>query len=121
MDAIRLRGVRAYGRHGADPGERERRRLIEIDVTAEIDLHEAARNDDLSQTMDYAALHQRLVRVVGTTSYALLERLAADLLEAVFVDRRVARAEVTVSKPGILDGATPSVTLERANPRCEPA
>lgn len=119
MDAIRLRGVRAYGHHGADAGERARRQPIEIDVTAEIDLHSAQASDDLSQTSDYAALRERLVRVVATTSYALLERLAADLLDAVFADCRVQRAEVTVSKPGILDGATPSVTLERANPRYE--
>ncbi|MGB8909851.1 MAG: dihydroneopterin aldolase [Candidatus Cybelea sp.] len=121
MDEIRLRGVRAYGRHGSDPGERERRQLFEIDVLAEIDLRVPADSDDLSQTMDYAALRERLVRVVATTSYALLERLAADLLGAVFADSRVARAEVTLSKPRILDGATPSVTLQRVNPGYEPA
>jgi dihydroneopterin aldolase len=117
LDRIRLRGVRAYGRHGIDARERERRRPFDIDLSAEIDLEMAASSDDLSKTMDYAALHGRLVRVVSTTSYSLLERLAAELLDAVFVDRRVARAEVTVSKPEILDGATPSVTLQRANPR----
>jgi 7,8-dihydroneopterin aldolase/epimerase/oxygenase len=116
MDRITLRGVRAYGRHGVTPDERKRRSRFEIDVTAVIDLRHAQTSDDLSHTMDYAALHQRLVRVVSTTSYALLERLAADLLEAVFVDPAVIRAEVTISKPEILDGATPSVTLERANP-----
>lgn len=121
MDAIALHGVRAYGRHGSNIGERDRRQLIEIDVTAEIDLREAERSDELLKTMDYAALHQRLVRVVATTSYALLERLAGDLLEAVFVDPRVVRAKVTVSKPQILDGATPCVTLERESPRHEPA
>jgi dihydroneopterin aldolase len=68
----------------------------------------------LSRTMDYAALHGRIVRIVAATSYALLERLAADLLDAVLEDRRVARAEVTIAKPGILDGATPSVTLSRS-------
>ncbi|MGA7094612.1 MAG: dihydroneopterin aldolase [Candidatus Cybelea sp.] len=121
MDEIRLRGVRAYGRHGSDPGERERRQLFEVDVLAEIDLRVAAESDDLSHTMDYAALRERLVRVVATTSYALLERLAADLLGAVFADSRVVRAEVTLSKPRILDGATPSVTLQRVNPGYEPA
>jgi dihydroneopterin aldolase len=121
LDEIRLRGVRAYGRHGADPRERQRRRLIEIDVTAEIDLRTASVSDDLMDTMDYAALCERLVRVVSTTSYALLERLAADLLAEVFLDRRIARAEVTLSKPGILDGATPSVRLERANPNYNPS
>jgi dihydroneopterin aldolase len=116
LDAISLRGVRTYGRHGANPGERDRRQLIVVDVTAQLDLHGVETSDDLTLTVDYAALHQRLVRVVATTSYALLERLAADLLDAIFFDRRVVHAEVTLSKPGILDGATPSVTLARANP-----
>ncbi|MGC2407306.1 MAG: dihydroneopterin aldolase [Candidatus Cybelea sp.] len=117
MDRISLRGVRAYGRHGYEAAERERRQLFEIDVTADIDLRAAAESDDLTQTLDYASLQQRLVRVVATTSYALLERLAADLIDAVFDDRHVRSAELTVSKPGILDGATPSVTLQRVNPR----
>ena len=120
MDSIVLRGVRAWGRHGADPGERERRQLFEIDATVWLDLQGAASTDDLTQTIDYAALHERLIRAVSTGSYALLERLAADLLEAVFLDARVARAEVTVSKPHLLAGSTPSVRLERPNPRFEP-
>jgi 7,8-dihydroneopterin aldolase/epimerase/oxygenase len=119
VGTISLRGLRAYGRHGADPGERERRQLFEIDVAAELDLDAAQSTDDLSQTVDYAALHARLVRVVATTSYALLERLAADLLDAVFVDRRISLGEVTISKPKILDGTTASVTLRRLNPNCE--
>jgi dihydroneopterin aldolase len=119
LDAITLRGIRAYGRIGTLPHERERRQLVEIEVCAEIDLTEAGRSDDLSATLDYAALRERFVRIVATTSYFLLERLAADLLETVFADARVVRARVTLSKPGVLDGATPSVTLERDNPRYE--
>ena len=117
MDAIRLRRVRAYGRIGADPDERKQRQPIEIDLSAEIDLRAAARSDDLTETLDYAALRDRLVRIVSTTSYALLERLASDLLDAVFLDRRVTSASITLSKPAILDGATPCVTLERRNPQ----
>ncbi|MGB8965512.1 MAG: dihydroneopterin aldolase [Candidatus Cybelea sp.] len=119
MDRIRLRGVVAYGRHGADPGERERLQPFDLEVSAEIDLRAAQTSDELSDTIDYAALHARLVRIVATTSYLLLERLAADLLDAVFEDRRVLRAAVTIAKPGILEGATPSVTLERANPQAK--
>jgi len=115
MDVVRLSGVRAYGRHGASGAERERRQLFEIDLAAEMDLQPAAASDDLAETLDYAALHDRIVRIVSTTSYALLERLAADLLDAVFADRRVTRARVTLAKPAILGGATPSITLERVN------
>lgn len=117
MDAITLRRIRAYGRHGADPGERLRRQPIEIDVTAEMDLRAADASDDLAETLDYAALQKRFVRIVSTTSHALLERLASDLLDALFLDHRVASAKITLSKPEILDGATPSVTLDRRNPR----
>jgi dihydroneopterin aldolase len=119
MDRVRLRGLVAYGRHGADPGERERLQPFDLEVSAEIDLRAAQTSDELSDTIDYAALHARLVRIVATTSYSLLERLAADLLDAVFEDRRVLRAAVTIAKPGILEGATPSVTLERANPHAK--
>src|SRR5579871_1083952 len=113
MDRIRLDGIRAYGKHGADPGERERAQPFDIAISAELDLRDAAASDDLTRTMDYAALHARIVRIVATTSYSLLERLAADLLAAVLEDGRVARAEITIAKPGVLDGATPSVTLSR--------
>lgn len=113
MDWIRLDGIRAYGKHGAGAAERARAQPFDIAVSAELDLRDAAASDDLACTMDYAALHARIVRIVETTSYALLERLAADLLAAVFEDERVASAHVTIAKPGILDGATPSVTLSR--------
>ncbi len=119
MDRITLRGVRAYGRHGWEAAERDRPQPFAIDLDAEIDLRAAQHSDDLSDTNDYAELHRRIVAIVETTSYALLERLASDILEAVFEDRRVARAVVTIAKPAILDGATPSVTFDRGNPRYE--
>jgi 7,8-dihydroneopterin aldolase/epimerase/oxygenase len=116
MDRISLKGVRAYGHHGANPGERDAAQPFDIDVTAELDLRRAQSSDELSDTLDYADLHARLVDVVASTSHALLERLAADLIEAIFTDRRVLRAEVTIAKPGILAGATPAITLCRTNP-----
>jgi dihydroneopterin aldolase len=117
MDRITLRGVRVYGRHGANPGERETPQPFDVNVRAEIDLHAAAASDNLDDTLDYAALYARIVTAVESTSYELLERLASDVLDAVFSDHRVARAEVSIAKPGLLDGATPSVTLVRENTR----
>lgn len=117
MDEISLRGVRAYGRHGANPGERDRRQLIEIDLTAELDLQAAQHGDDLSQTVNYDALHARIIRIVSTTSFALLERLGGEILDAIVEDDRIVRARLTLSKPQILAGATPSVTLTRERVR----
>jgi len=117
MDRIALSGMRVVARHGAEPGERGRDQTFEIGVIVDIDLRAAAASDDIEQTLHYGQLHQRLESIVRERSYALLERLAADLLEAIFTDPRVARAEVTIAKPERLAGATPSVTLMRENPR----
>jgi dihydroneopterin aldolase len=117
MDRITLRGIRAHGRHGAYDGEREAEQPFDLDVLLDMDLRDAQTSDELGDTIDYDALHQRLIAIVASTSFALLERLASELLEAIFTDTRVARAEVSIAKPGKLEGATPSITLVRENPR----
>ena len=117
MDRIALRNLVVYGRHGANPGERERRQPFEIDLQFDIDLRAAEKSDLLSDTLDYAELHRELKQIVERESFELMERLAGALLEAVFADERVARAELRIGKPSLLDGATPSVTLVRDNPK----
>lgn len=118
MDLIALSGVRVYGRHGANPGERDAEQPFDIDVRIEMDLTAASYSDDLGDTLNYAELHQRVAGIVQSTSFMLLERLAAEILSAIFRDARVVRAEVAIAKPQLLDGATPSVRLRRENPRC---
>jgi dihydroneopterin aldolase len=119
MDRISVRGLRAMGRHGWAPGERERVQAFDIELNLQVDLQRAALSDDLSDTVDYAALCARIAGVVEGTSFALLERLAAEVLDAIFSEACVAGAAVTIAKPGILGGATPSVTLQRSNPNYE--
>lgn len=117
MDVISIRDIRAYGRHGANPGERDSEQPFDIDVHLELDLCAASQSDDLAATVNYAVLHERIVRIVRQHSFALLERLAAELLLDVFRDPRIARASVQICKPKLLEGATPCVRLARENPR----
>ncbi len=117
MDRIALRGVRVFARHGANPGERDHEQAFEIDVILDADLSRAIVSDEIDDTVHYGDLHARVATAVRERSHALLERVAADVLDAVFEDERIARATVTVAKPSILDGATPSVTLTRENSR----
>jgi len=117
MDVIELRGITAQGRHGANPGERDAEQAFDVDLKLELDLSDGERSDALKQTVDYAALHANVVKVISGHSYALLERLAGAIMNEIFLSSRVARAEVRVGKPRLLDGATPSVTLRRENPR----
>jgi dihydroneopterin aldolase len=117
MDAITLRGITAWGCHGVYTQERERAQPFEIDLVLELDLSAAARSDDVKDTVDYAVLHAAIIEIVETRSYALLERLAAELLECALRDPRVNCATVSIAKPHVLAGTTPVVTMKWKNPR----
>ncbi|TAM86425.1 dihydroneopterin aldolase [bacterium] len=113
-DCIELRGIRVWGRHGANPGEKDRPQPFDLDLMLDVDLSAAERSDALADTIDYDALHRNVARIVQTRSFDLLERLAGEIAVLVLRDARVRRARVSIAKPRLLDGATPVVTLERA-------
>jgi len=120
MGNIRISGLRVYGRHGVSARERTQNQPFDIDLTVEMDLAAAAASDDIADTLDYARLQERVVATVRSASFALLERLADAILESVLQDARVARAEITISKPNVLAGATPSITLSRVKTQTSP-
>ena len=113
-DTIELRSIRVFARHGANAGERDVPQPFDVDVTLAVDLRAARTSDVLADTIDYDALHSGIMRVVATTSYALLERIGQDVLDLVLADKRVQSAEVRIAKPGLLAGATPAVTVRQA-------
>jgi dihydroneopterin aldolase len=113
-DTIQVRGIRVFGHHGANPGEKNVAQPFDIDVALELDLTSARTSDALDDTLDYSKLHATIVRIVRDNSYDLLERLGADILAALLADARVQRASVTIAKPNLMAGATPSVTLHAA-------
>ncbi len=112
-DAIALRGIRAWGHHGANVGEDEIAQPIDIDLALAVDLAAARASDDLHDTVDYAALHSTIVTIVARENCRLLEHLGELILESVMTDPRVTRAEIVLAKPELLAGATPAVTLVR--------
>ena len=112
-DAIALRGIRAWGRHGANAGEQEVPQPIDIELVLAFDASAARASDALHDTIDYAAVHHTVVDIVAREHCRLLERLGELILEAVMTDVRVANAQVTLAKPGVRGGATPAVTVVR--------
>jgi dihydroneopterin aldolase len=115
-DTIALRGIRAWGHHGANPGEQDVIQPIEVDLVIEFDAGAARASDELRDTIDYAALHATVLGIVAGTPCRLLERLGELILEAAMSDPRVVAARVALAKPGLLAGATPVVTVGRTRP-----
>ena len=108
---IAIRDIRALGKHGALPGERDREQPFDLDVELDVDLGRARKSDDLADTVDYGVLHARIVQLVAERSFALLERLGDEILTDVMRDERVRRARVTIAKPKLMEGATPSIRI----------
>lgn len=114
-DKIAIRGMRVFGRHGANPGEQDVPQPFDVDVELELDLERSVHTDSLEDTLDYRKVHQTVSDVVGTGRFMLLERLAQEVARAILSEHRVHAVTITIAKPGLLEGATPSVTLRRTH------
>ena len=92
---IVLLGIRASGRHGANPGEQleEQELVVDLDLTVEV------RGDDIDGTTDYRGIAQVARGVVTDRSFQLLETIAEEVARAVFGLEGVERCTATVHKP----------------------
>jgi 7,8-dihydroneopterin aldolase/epimerase/oxygenase len=96
---ITLTGLRVRGHHGVYDFEREQGQEFVVDVTLELDLGQAAKTDDVTDTVHYGQLADRLVEIVGGEPVNLIETLADRLAAVCLDDPRVDAATVTVHKP----------------------
>ncbi|MDH2425861.1 dihydroneopterin aldolase [Sphaerisporangium sp. TRM90804] len=98
-DSVSLRGLRARGRHGCLPAERELGQEFVVDATLYFDTAPAAAGDDLGKTVDYGALAVRLAAIVEGEPVNLIETLAHRLADACLAAELVEEVEVRVHKP----------------------
>ena len=99
QDRIRIDGLRVRGNHGVLPQERRDGQDFLVDVVLHLDLRSAGASDDLSRTVDYGELAERLAAVVAGEPVDLLETLASRLADVCLEPPLVRTAEVTVHKP----------------------
>lgn len=114
---VRISGLRARGRHGVLASERANGQVFVADVAMIVADDMAATSDELADTVDYAALSERLAAVISGEPVDLIETLAARLADVCLADARVASVEVTVHKPEVplrVDVDEVSVTLVRS-------
>ena len=98
-DVIELRGLRLAGVVGVLPHEQAQPQPLEVDLDLHLDLAAAGTSDALDDTADYGAVCDVAERVISSTSYALLEALAAHLATAVLeADERIDHVTVAVRK-----------------------
>lgn len=98
-DQITLTGLRVHAHHGVYESERLTGQEFIIDVTLHLDTSQAAKSDDISDTVHYGRLAESLVRLVSGAEVNLLETLAERIASACLEDQRIGAVDVTVHKP----------------------
>lgn len=98
MDVIQLTGLRCYGYTGYLPEERVLGQWFEVDLRLHIDLAPAGGSDRLEDTLDYRRIIAGVKEIIGTAKFALVERLAAAVVERVLVEPLVQTVELKLHK-----------------------
>ncbi len=105
MDSIHLSGIRCYGYTGALPEEQVLGQWFEVDLTLWLDLAIAGQSDRLEDTLDYRSVIGAVQTLVKSAKFALLERLASAIADAVLNPASsvpsipVQKVRVRLSKP----------------------
>lgn len=102
LDRIRLEGLSFHCVIGINDWERVAKQVIEIDLTLYADLSPAAKSDDISDTVNYRTISQRVRDFVEGSSFGLVEKLADGVARICLEDERVRRVDVSLRKPGAL-------------------
>lgn len=105
MDHIRIKKMFLDIFLGVYPEELNAPRPVIIDIDLGVDISMAGESDELSDTVDYHALAERISQALSPDNeqkpvYALIEKVATLIAEiSLDFDSRIEEATVTVSKP----------------------
>lgn len=87
---------------GANDWEREVRQDVLVNVELHTDTRPAAASDDLSDAVDYKTLGKKIIALVESSSFFLVETMAEEIAAICLDDPRVQSTLVRVEKPGAL-------------------
>lgn len=98
MDTITIEDLEVSFRVGVPDEERSNPQRLLITVIMEHDFSIAARTDDISATIDYFAVTQRILKLGEGREWRLIETLAVEIAKLAVDDFGARSADVTVKK-----------------------
>lgn len=98
MDCIHITGIRCYGYTGYLPEEQVLGQRFEVDLTLWLDLAQAGKSDAIEDTLDYRTAIATVQDLVKTAKFALVERLASAIAQAILESKGVQQVRVRLTK-----------------------
>jgi dihydroneopterin aldolase len=113
MDVIQICDLEVFYRVGVPDAERAKAQRLLLDIKMQHDFTAAASGDDLTKTIDYFAVTQRLLKFGEAREWKLIEKLAEDIALIILKEFKPATVRVEVKKFIIPEARFVSVTVER--------
>ncbi len=116
MDTVLIESLGVDTVIGVYDWERRITQRLEIDLELATDIRPAAQADDISLTLDYAAISARIGDFAARHELALVETFAERLAETLRDEFGIPWLRLTVRKPGAMaSAASVGVRIERGN------
>ena len=114
MDTIFIRDLILRGIIGVNAWEREQPQEFVINIDLDTSVERAGITDDISDSVDYQSVADRVSTHAMRIGRFTVEALAADVAQIVLADSRIDRVRVRIEKPGAVPGSrSVGVQIER--------
>jgi dihydroneopterin aldolase/D-erythro-7,8-dihydroneopterin triphosphate epimerase len=111
MDQILIRELSARCLIGVSSEERRERQEVVVSLALVLDLAPAGHSDRIGDAVDYRTIKKRVLTLIESSQFQLLEALAEAVAAACLEQPAVHEVRVTLDKPGSLRFAR-SVAVE---------
>jgi FolB domain-containing protein len=111
VDRIRITDLRARCIIGVNEDERTEKQDVTLNLSIYSDLRKAGRSDKFEDAVDYSLIKKRVLSLVESSNYHLLEALAEAVADTCLNTPGVIKVRVRVDKPSALRFAR-SVAVE---------
>ena len=111
LDKIHIRDLLLRCIIGVYDSERVNKQDILINIILYADLRKACETDNINDTVDYKIIKKKIVNMVESSSFFLIERLAEKIADICLENRKVRKVNVMIDKTGALRFAK-SVAIE---------
>lgn len=101
---IKVKNIKVETIIGINDDERINIQPLSIDIQISYDSKQASETDDINHTVDYYDLTNKIITYTQNSSFNLIETLAERLLDLIFENEKIKKANIEIRKPKALKG-----------------